>query len=90
MFRYSNIDYIMNLGINEGVLLINKAIEEKRKRKHWEMWLARYPYMDKENYTSFEDFHDSLCGNNISTISKEEALRKAEEIEKKAREKGGI
>ena len=89
LFRYSNMDYIMRLEVDEGVLLINKALEEQTKQRHWEMWLAKYTLMDSENHLSFEDFSDAMLGKNISRMSKEEALNKAMEIEKKAQKKRG-
>jgi hypothetical protein len=82
-------DYILNLEVNEGVLLINKALEERDKRSIWDMWIARYPWMDKESFMPFSEFLDLMIGKNITTKSKEQILAEAEEIEKKTRMKRG-
>ncbi|MDQ0340273.1 hypothetical protein J2S00_003078 [Caldalkalibacillus uzonensis] len=33
-----------------------KAFKKREEQKVWEMWVARYPYMDKKNFISFNDF----------------------------------
>lgn len=88
LFRYSNINYILNLEINEGIELINKAIEKRQEEKYFTMWSTQLPFMNEENYISFEDYCDKLTGKNIVTKSKEEILKEAEEIEKKSKRKG--
>jgi len=89
LYRYKNIEYILELDFKEGILFINKAIEEKRKRKYWEMWLMKYALMDNETFVSFEEFYDTATGRNIDTTSKEDVLAMAAEIQRKAREKRG-
>lgn len=81
----------MNLGINEGILLINKALEKRTEEKHFKMWTAQLPLMAMQmlEYVSFDDYELQVTGKNISTMSREDALAKAEEIEKKAQEKRG-
>lgn len=88
LFRYTNIDYILNLDISEGIELINKAIEKRQEEKHFTMWTSQLPFMSTENYISFEDYCDKLTGKNIVTKSKEEILREVEEIEQKSKGKG--
>jgi hypothetical protein len=90
LLRYPNYDYIMNLEINEGILIINKAIEKRTEDRHFSMWTSLLPFMTEDTYISFEDYRVKLTGGNISRISREEALAKAEEIEMKVKRKGGM
>ena len=46
--------------------------EKQREQKHWQMWLARYPYMDKDTFVSFEDFYKPQ--NKVSVKPKEDIL----------------
>lgn len=89
LFRYSNMEYILNLDIIEGILLINKAFEKREERKAWDMWLTLYPNMNEEKFMPFSEFHDLLTGKNLSTKSKEEIIAECEEIEIKAQKKRG-
>ena len=89
LFRYSNMEYILNLDIIEGILLINKAFEKREERKAWDMWLTLYPNMDKETFMPFSEFHEMLTEKNISMKTKEEILSECEEIEIKAQKKRG-
>ena len=40
----------------DGITLINKAIEKRNEEKDWEMWIAIYPNMDKKTFISFDKF----------------------------------
>jgi len=55
--RYSNIDFVLRLSFCEGLSLLIKALEEYKKEKAWQVWLAKYQHMDKESYVPFEDFY---------------------------------
>ena len=89
LHRYSNIDYIMGLEVNEGVLLINKAMEKRREEKHFRMWVAQLPFMDRKSYISFEDYQAQVTGANISTMPVEDALKMAAEIQARVKQMGG-
>ena len=84
--RYSNIEYILDLEITEGIEFINKAYEKEIEDKVWEKWLIDYRYMSKDNFISFEEYKKYFISKNInveSTLSKEEILKEVEEIERK-------
>lgn len=89
LFRYHNLDYIMNQDVVHGINIINRAIQERDKDKLWQQWLVMYPYMDEENFISFEDFYDSMRIDNTMHKSKGELLAEAEEIEIKLQNRGG-
>lgn len=89
LFRYANMEYILNLEISEGILLINKAFEKREEQEAWDMWLTKYPNMDEETFIPFSEFCDIVTGRNIVTKPKEEILREAEEIERKSQAKRG-
>lgn len=80
----------MNLEINEGILIINKAIQKRDENRHFMMWTSLLPYMDKDSYISFEDYEARLTGSNIVTKSTNEILKEAEDIERKLIAEGGI
>lgn len=48
----------MEMPFKEAWKLILKNIEEKRRDKLWEIWLAKYQHMDGDNFMSFEDFYE--------------------------------
>ena len=54
--RYANFDYILRLPFMVGLKFIRKAIDENTDKRIWQMWLAIYPHMTKENFISFEDY----------------------------------
>lgn len=43
-----------------GFKLIKKAHEEYVDSKLWEMYLVIYPWMDKDNFKSFDEFKSSM------------------------------
>lgn len=53
--RYNMTDF-NKLPLKLGIKLINKGFYEKYKRENWEIWLAKYPTMTKDNFISFDDF----------------------------------
>lgn len=48
----------MDLPLSAG--LIFYALKKEREQTAWELWLAKYPHMTKENFIAFEDFRDKL------------------------------
>lgn len=40
-----------------GMGMIRKAIEKERERRHWEQWLAKYPFMDKKSFVPYNQFY---------------------------------
>ena len=46
----------MALPYQIGVKQINKAIEEEKDSRLWEVWLTLYPNMTEDNFISFEEF----------------------------------
>lgn len=70
-------------------LLVEKAFEEEDKRDLWEMWLSQYPWMNKENFVSFNDFYIRVT-NPMSETPTEDIIDMVENIRKKVRERGDI
>lgn len=74
----------MELDLYYGFELIKKAYEEKTNSMLWDMWLAKYPWMDKESFISFEDFKDKMLGQANEAKkpieTKEEIIDRAEKI----------
>ncbi|MCD2345820.1 hypothetical protein [Clostridium guangxiense] len=58
--QYSNIDFIMHLDIDEGFEMLKKANEKQNDSILWDMWLVKYPWMDKDNFVSFNDFKNNI------------------------------
>lgn len=59
MVRYGNIEAFNRMPLRICNRLILKCFEEDNKRIHWEMWLARYPTMTKEDFIPFEKFYNT-------------------------------
>lgn len=60
--RYANIDYVMNLEIDDFVGIIKCAMEKESDERLYQMWLAIYPNMDKDTFISFNEFKDKALG----------------------------
>ena len=53
---------VLNLDLRYGIQLIKKAYGEKTNSMLWQMWLAKYPWMDKDSFISFEAFKKQMIG----------------------------
>lgn len=53
---------VLDLDLHYGIQLIKKAYEEKTNSMLWQMWLAKYPWMDKDHFISFEAFKKQMVG----------------------------
>ena len=60
LYRYSNIDFVLELPYLEGFELFQKCCEMIFEENAYKMWLAKYQHMDKNNYVSFGDFLKQL------------------------------
>lgn len=56
MKRYNNIDYIMQMDIEDGIELIKTAFKEDTKDKLYQMYVIKSAFMTKDNYISFDDY----------------------------------
>lgn len=77
----------MSLLWYEGIKVINKAYEERDKQKLWEMWLARYPNMTKDDFIPFSEFYEANIVKNVSKRPAKDILAEAAEIRKKLSKK---
>lgn len=89
--RYNNIEYVLNLDVVTGYKVYLKAVEKDIEKIIWERWLIDYRSMTKDNFISFEEYKKKFIISNTETnISKEDLLKRAEEIERKIEEKGRL
>lgn len=65
----------MRLPVKRAVKLINKAQEEERKARLFQMWLMRFTLMDKESFISFEEFYENATVPQVDTRPKDEIMR---------------
>lgn len=73
--------FLMQVDADMFVDLIGKAIEMDTEDKLWEKWLVELPNMDKDSFTSFNDYKDKHFKSDSSTNkTDEEILRDAEGI----------
>lgn len=71
----------MSLDIEEGIQLIQKAIEGDNKDKLYMQYVQMVCWMDKDNYISFEEFYRNSTRQVISKkVTKEEAYKNANNI----------
>jgi 2-oxoglutarate dehydrogenase complex dehydrogenase (E1) component-like enzyme len=81
MHRYSDMSYLMAFDIDEVMEMYLKAKKENVIEQLWAQWLIDYSRMDKESFTSFEDYKRKAfkVENNVE-LDKEKILTEAEEI----------
>lgn len=74
----------MDLDISLGIELIKKAYEKQADDILWDMWLAKYPWMDKDSFISFNDFKNNILKKveqpKKPTKTKEEIITQSEMI----------
>lgn len=74
----------MHLGFEDGFEMLKKANEKQNDSILWDMWLAKYPWMDKDSFISFNDFKNSILKKveepKKSTKTKEEIITQSEKI----------
>ena len=64
-----------------GLKMLEYQHENQEEQKAWEMWLTKYPDMDKTNFVPFAQFYKD-----IKAPIQPEHKETAEELLKKARE----
>ena len=83
LHRYGNIDYIMQMDIEQAQRLIAKAREKEAESRYFAQWVVQLPNMTKENYVSFNAYVDKITGRNIDNRPVYECMKEIEEIKKK-------
>ncbi|TYS68656.1 hypothetical protein FZC76_06830 [Sutcliffiella horikoshii] len=48
-----------------------KSLEKKREEKAWQLYLARYQHMTKENYMPFDEFYSPTISSESDKSEKE-------------------
>ena len=82
--RYADTNFVLFLYWQDGIKLINKAIEKKQEKLDWELYCTVYPDMDKKTFVPFEKFRSKkqIPGKQKKELTKEEIIAQAEEIRK--------
>ena len=66
------------MDISDGLALLNEAREKREEEKAWQMWLAKFPYMDKKTFIPFSEFYQKMSiPHHISQRTTEEILADA-------------
>ena len=88
--RYGDMNYIMNLDINDFLGLVDKAIEKERDKNFFAVWKELVPTMTKETFVSFEDYKSQLLRGSVkgktvdalsnNNLTDEELIEDAENI----------
>jgi hypothetical protein len=79
MKRYNNIEYIMNMEIEDGLNLITKAYKNDTKDKLYQMYVIHSAFMDKDNYISFEQYYNNAT-RQVKIENKDEVYNKVDNI----------
>lgn len=68
----------------DGINVINKAIEKQNERRDWELYCTVYPNMDKKTFVPFEKFRGKkqVINKSKKELTKDEIIAQAEEIRK--------
>jgi hypothetical protein len=89
LHRYHNVDYTFSLPLEDGLALINKAMEREQDKRMHQEWSAQLPLMAwSGTYESFADYKARRLGRNIDTRPTSVILAELDEVEKKF-QKGG-
>jgi len=68
--------------------LLISACEKDIEDRLWQQWLALYPNMDEDHFTSFADFKKECMKPPAKKVDAKQAIKEAEEIKALDR-KGG-
>ena len=66
--------------MEDGLLQCEHVREKDTERKHWDMWIAKWPHMTKKNFIPFEQFYKKPVKAKISRQSSAEILSKVQKI----------
>ena len=73
------------LPLATGNKLIIKAFYEKDRNEYWQVWVASYPYMDKQTFKPFNEFFKESLEDRQPKVQKStrQMLDEAEAIQNK-------
>lgn len=54
--------------INDFVQQLLKLKEKELEQKVWEIWLCKYPHMDKNNFVSYEEMLNSAKQQEVKKV----------------------
>lgn len=85
LHRYNNIDYILNMNVDDGIEFIIVAYKKEAEEFLYKQWLVNYANMDKSNFTSFEDYKKKAfkikkTNTDNNKLNVEEIIKEAERI----------
>ena len=85
--RYGNLDYVLHLGLNDGLAQVDFAREKDDEDRLFLLYSTKYMWMDKKSYVPFESFFRATPKPSISRTPKNEVLEKAADINRKLNER---
>lgn len=89
LHRYHNIDYVLQLDIDLGLALIDKALEKDLEERLFQQWTAQLPVMAMTGEVeSFADYRDRVTGANIDRRSVAEIEHELDAVERALQEGG--
>lgn len=81
--RYGDIEPVLRLPVIDGLDQCDLAREKAVEKKHWDMWLSKFPYMTKKNFMTFEQFYKKPVKTQASRKSAHEILENVQKIKMK-------
>jgi predicted metal-dependent hydrolase len=73
---------VLEYPLEDGLALINKAVEKQTDQKIWERWLVDYAKMSEETFVSFTDYKRKLAPQ-VSRKPKEDIIAMVEDIRRR-------
>lgn len=70
----------MRMPYQDALRIIAKGREKDFEKRLWDQYVSIYPYMNEENFISFEEFKDKTVKPVESTRTKEDVLGEVEGI----------
>ena len=86
LHRYHDINFVMQMDADDGLLLIQKALEQERDARIFQQWTAQLPIMAYTGKNiSFAEYRDRLTGANIDRRSVAEIQKEIDEAMRELR-----
>lgn len=74
--------------LREFIDFWNVAQDREAQEQHYLAWCICLPFMDKDHFVSFPQYHARLMGENIDKRPNADIIAEVEEIRRKAKENG--
>lgn len=86
---YNNVEWLLMLPWRDGCAIIATGMRKREEDRLYMAWCALYPFMNADNFQSFEQFKESITPAEISNESYAEIVNKTKRMFFNNFEEGG-